>query len=71
MNKQEQENKQEVKDFILEYGHGVRDIARAIKREPSGIYKWLKDEKTMTLCVWYEIKTYMNQIIKNGSKSKR
>ena len=68
MNKLEQKNKQELKDFILEYGIGVRDIARAIKREPSGIYKWLSDNKTMTLCVWYEIKTYMNETIKKETK---
>ena len=68
INKLEQKNRQELKDFILEYGHGVRDIARAIKREPSGIYKWLTDDKTMTLCVWYEIKMYMNKVIKQKTK---
>ena len=68
MNKLEQKNKQELKDFILEYGIGVRDIARAIKREPSGIYKWLNDNKTMTLQIWYEIKTYMDEVIKGKIK---
>jgi DNA transposition AAA+ family ATPase len=68
MNKLEQKNKQELKDFIIEYGYGVRDIARAIKREPSGVYKWLNDDKGMTLCVWYEIRTYMNKVIKQQAK---